>query len=88
VDQTITLLWFEDEEVPQERRRVEDSTEQDTDLEELDGVLRFKDKRGPANEFRRMYTESCDSYRRSESALTATDSFTSAMRAPGALANH
>jgi len=45
-DQTVTLLWFEDEEVPQERRRVEDSAEQDTDLEELDGILRFKDKRG------------------------------------------
>jgi hypothetical protein len=45
-DQTVTLLWFEDEEVPPEPRREEDNAEQDTDLEELDGILRFKDRRG------------------------------------------
>ena len=48
-DQTLTLLWFEDEEVPAENRRVwENSSQSQEDAEllpELDGVLRFHSKK-------------------------------------------
>jgi len=36
-DQTLTLLWFEDEEVPQEKE-----IEEDVGLKELDGVLPWR----------------------------------------------
>ena len=48
-DQTLTLLWFEDEEIPPLRRRTSDRysrhDEDDELLEELDGVLRWPGKR-------------------------------------------
>jgi hypothetical protein len=41
-DQTLTLLWFEDEEVPQEQEK---ETEEDMGLKELDGVLPWPGKK-------------------------------------------
>ncbi len=50
-DQTLTLLWFEDGEVPPPHRRGWDEesgsgADEEVLLKELDGVLRFKDKKG------------------------------------------
>ena len=38
-DQTLTLLWFEDEEVPPLPRDASDKTDEEPLLRELDGIL-------------------------------------------------
>jgi hypothetical protein len=47
-DQTLTLLWFEDEEVPALKRKTWDEASKNEDeelLKELDGILRWKPRR-------------------------------------------
>jgi hypothetical protein len=44
-DQTLTLLWFEDEEVPPPSWAPPQQSEADELLPELDGILRFKSKK-------------------------------------------
>jgi hypothetical protein len=44
-DQTLTLLWFEDEELPEKDSRESDGRDEETALEELDGILPWPGKR-------------------------------------------
>lgn len=44
-DQTLTLLWFEDEEVPESRPNDSERRDEEAALEELDGVLPWPGKR-------------------------------------------
>lgn len=44
-DQTLTLLWFEDDEVPEKAPRDSDGRDEEAALQELDGILPWPDKR-------------------------------------------
>jgi hypothetical protein len=44
-DQTLTLLWFEDDEVPEKGSRESDGRDEEAALEEMDGVLPWPGKR-------------------------------------------
>lgn len=44
-DQTLTLLWFEDEELPEEHSREANGADEESALQELDGILPWPGKR-------------------------------------------